>query len=169
MTVLSAVLLVSGGCYGLVSKAFMNTSTRTPQKELSYNDAVNARTVSALIALSDKKGIPLSKLIKALDREANRAHKTSSPSMAAMLTNQMSLPYMEKSLKAGTEWTTGLISQVAGGAVGGTGLIGTIVGLMRSRNKKVRALNLVKVESTPEELAKLKKAAEHTGLEKEVG
>jgi hypothetical protein len=39
---------------------------------------------------------------------------------------------------------------------------------MRSRARKAKALNIFKTELTPEERARTKKAAEHTGVEGEV-
>jgi hypothetical protein len=85
-----------------------------------------------------------------------------------MLSNQLSRPVVEQGIQTGFEWTANTISQVAGGSVAGGGLIGTIVGLMRSRARKAKALNIFKTELTAEELARTKKAAEHTGVEGEV-
>jgi len=161
--------LLSSGCAAMMSRALMNTDSRTPQKELDFNRTITKDVLAAYESLSGKEGASIKGIVKAIDREANRAHKAGDPSVAAMLSNQLSRPIVEQGLQTGFEWTANTISQVAGGAVGGGGLIGTIVGLVRSSNRKKKALNIFKTELTPEEMARAKKAAEHTGLEREVG
>ena len=163
-----ATLFICGGCSALLSRAIMNTDTRTPQKELDFNRTITKDVLAVYESLSDKEGASIKGIIKAVDREANRAHKAGDPSVAAMLSNQLSRPIVEQGIQTGFEWTANTISQVAGGSVAGGGLIGTIVGLMRSRARKAKALNIFKTELTPEELARTKKAAEHTGVEGEV-
>jgi len=173
-----AVLFLGSGC---ISSMIANSLVPTPdprpkQRELNYNQAVNVKVIDALVTLStgtEEEKTEAAKIIKAIDREGKRAHSSGEPSALSMLGNQIigntARPMVEEGIRSGFEWTTSAITEVAGGAVGGTGMIATIIGLARSRNRKTKALNIFKTESTPDELAKIKKAAEHTGLEKEVG
>lgn len=174
---ITLAILLCAGCAGMLANALVPTPDPRPkQRELDYNQAVNDKIITALVTLNtakEGKRVDTAKIIKAIDREGKRAHGSGEPSTLSMLGNQIigntTRPVVEAGIKSGFEWTIGTIGQIAGGAVGGTGLIGTIIGLARSRNRKSKALNIFKTELTPEELAKAKRAAEHTGLEKEVG
>lgn len=168
------VLFLSGGCVtSMIASALVPKQDARPKKsELAYNEAVNVKVIDALVKLHSgaKEGdkVPLAKIINAIDRQGKRAHGSGKPSTLAMFGNQIlgntTRPMVERGLQDGFQWTKGLVGQLAGG-VGGTGVIAM---LMRSRSRKIRALNVFKTELNPDELAKVKKATEHTGLQNEV-
>ncbi len=172
------VLFLSGGCVSsMIASALVPKQDARPKKaELTYNQAINTKVIDALVKLNTeaKEGdkVPLGKIINAIDRESKRAHGNGAQSTLAMLGNQIigntTRPMVERGIQDGFEWTKGLVGQLAGG-VGGTGVAGTVIAmLMRSRNRKNRALSMFKSELNQDELAKVKKAAEHTGLQNEV-
>lgn len=182
LSMMLVALCLSGGCLSsMVSRALVpGPDPRPKQRELTFSENVNREQLKTIaFMVKDAEGKPvendaLKKLaLKAIDKESKRAHGAGQPSTMAMMGNQIlantTRPMVEEGIRSGFEWTAGAITEVAGGAVGGSGLIATIIGLARSRNRKSKALNIFKTESTPDELAKIKKAAEHTGLEKEVG
>ncbi len=97
--------LLSSGCAAMMSRALMNTDSRTPQKELDFNRTITKDVLAAYESLSGKEGASIKGIVKAIDREANRAHKAGDPSVAAMLSNQLSRPIVEQGLQTGFEWT----------------------------------------------------------------
>jgi threonine dehydrogenase-like Zn-dependent dehydrogenase len=62
-------------------------------------------------------------------------------------------------------WSTKLITEVAGGGVAGLGGIGLLVNMLMRKSKALRVVNS---ELSDDAKAKVKKALQHTGLEKEV-
>jgi hypothetical protein len=175
-------LFLNGGCISnMIAGALVpGPDPRPKQRELTFNENVNKeqlKTIAFMIKDADGKPIEndaLKKLaLKAIDKEGKRAHRSGQPSALAMVGNQVlsntTRPMVEAGIKSGFEWTTSAITEVAGGAVGGSGLIATIIGLARSRNRKAKTLNMIKTEASEGEMAKFRKAAAHTGLEKEVG
>jgi hypothetical protein len=181
VVLLALCLCLFSGCASTLSKLLVpGPDPRPKQRELTFNENVNKeqlKTIAFMVKDADGKPIEndaLKKLaLKAIDKEGKRAHRSGQPSTLAMVGNQVlsntTRPMVEAGIKSGFEWTTSAITEVAGGAVGGSGLIATIIGLARSRNRKAKTLNMIKTEASEGEMAKFRKAAAHTGLEKEVG
>lgn len=168
-------LFLTAGCASMLSRALVpDVDTHLKAGELSHLKSVNADFNDKLLALADKDTdkktkLALAKIIYKGNKMATDIKPSSAENMMQQYARMVGRTGVEEQVGVGIEWTKGLISQVAGGTVAGGGLIGTLIGLMRSRNRKAKALNIFKSELTPEELAKTKKAAEHTGLEAEVG
>jgi|SaaInlLV_10m_DNA_2_1039722.scaffolds.fasta_scaffold53214_1 hypothetical protein len=173
-----AALYLSGGCVSrMIANALVpGPDPRPKQRELTFNENVNKeqlKTIAFMVKDTDGKPIEnnaLKKLaLKAIDKEGKRAHGAGQPSALAMVGNQVlsntTRPMVEEGIRSGFELTK---SAVARAGVDG-GLVAMLIGLARSRKRKVRTIGMFKTEASEDEMTKFRKAAAHTGLEKEVG
>ena len=161
------------GCTGMIARALVpDVKTHLNRDELDHLDKVNTWTKEDLMSLStatDKKTALM--IAKFIDRSSKRASDIK-PSAAENAMQQymrmVGREGVEQQIGVGIEWTKGLVTQVAGGAVGGTGMIAGLVALLRRGNRKDRALKVVNSELDETAKAKVKKALEHTGMEREI-
>ncbi len=171
---LSMALLVgflSTGC--IATKLFVpDVQTRMSQKELNHLKEVNTDFNDTLIALagqtdlkSDKGKLNFAKLILKANKGVTDISPTATENLLQQYMRMTGQGTLDAQLDQGVEWTGKLISQVAGGGVAGAGGVGWLVALLR---RKSRALRVVNSELDDNSKAKVKKALEHTGSEKEV-
>ena len=163
-------LFLSGGCASMLSRVLVpDVDTHLKDSELSHlkeiNKDFNAKLISLVNKDVDKKtALAFAKIMYKGSKNVTDIQPGAAETMMQQWARMQGRQGVEEHIGVGIEWTKGLISTVTGG-IGGTGIIGL---LLRSRYRKTKALNIFKTELTPEELAKAKKAAEHTGLEKEI-
>ncbi len=161
------------GCTGMMARAFVpDVKLHLNDNELDHLDKVNTWTKEDLLYLSKlknkKTAVILAKFIDKSSKRASDIKPSAAENAMQQYMRMIGRQGVEEQIGVGIEWTKGLVTQVAGGAVGGTGMIAAIVGLLRRGNRKEKSLKIFKSSLSPEELAKVTKAAEHTGLEREV-
>lgn len=171
MSLLVALLMT--GC--VLSRMIVpDVDTRMSQGELDHLKDVNGDFNTTLLSLAETPGLDrkgklyMAKVLLKGNKEVTGIKPSAAENMVQQYARMVGREGVDDTLNAGVEWSKGLIAQVAGGGVAGSGLIATIVGLMRSRNRKTKALGVVSSELDEEAKAKVKKALEHTGMEKEV-
>ncbi len=168
---LSVIALLSSGC--VMTKLLVpDVDTRMSQKELTHKKNVNGDFNATLLALaektdlkSDKGKLNFAKLALKASREADDIAPSAAENMIQQYMRMSGQGTLDTQLNQGFEWTTKLITEVAGGGVAGAGGIGWLAVLLR---RKAKALKIVNSELDDDSKAKVKKALEHTGSEKEV-
>lgn len=161
------------GCTGMIARAIApDVKTHLNKDELDHLEKVNKWTKEDILAISKldnkKTAVILTKFIDKSSKRASDIKPSAAENMMQQYARMVGREGVEGQIGVGIEWTKGLITQVAGGAVGGTGMIAAIVGLLRRGNRKEKGLKIFKSSLTPEELKKVADAAKHTGIEKEI-
>lgn len=173
MLSLAAVIMFTG-CAGTLAKVLVpDVDTHLRDTELAHLKAVNAdfnnKVVSLANMTTDKKTkLALAKILYKGNKGVIDIKPSAAENLAQQYARMVGREGVEEQIGVGIEWTKSLVTQLAGGSIAGGGMIGMIVGLLRSRSKKVRALNVVNSELDEGAKAKIKKALEHTGMEKEI-
>ena len=172
---LLVVIFMFCGCAGMVSKMLVpDVDTHLRDTELAHLKTVNADFNNKIIALADKATdkktkLALAKILYKGTKGVIDIKPSAAENMMQQYARMVGREGVEKQIGVGIEWTKGLVSQVAGGGVAGVGGIGAILALLRRGNKKEKALKMIRSEADKETLDKFRKAAAHTGLEKEIG
>lgn len=169
--VLSLMAILSSGC--VATKLFVpDVDTRMSQKELAHINTVNGSFNTTLLALAnssdlstDKGKLNFAKLAYKASKEATSIEPSAAENMIQQYMRMSGQGKLDAQLNQGVEWTTKLVTEVAGGGVAGLGVLGFLGNLLRRKSK---ALKVVNSELDTDAKARVKKALEHTGLEKEV-
>jgi hypothetical protein len=169
--VLALFSVLSSGC--LATKLFIpDVDTRMSQKELTHVDKINKDFNITLLALAnksdlatDKGKLNFAKLAYKASLEATDVQPSAAENMIQQYMRMAGQGTLDAQLNQGFEWSKKLITEVAGGGLAGAGGIGWLLTVLRRKNK---ALKVVSSELDETAKAKVKKALEHTGSEKEV-
>lgn len=170
---LVAVIMFTG-CATTLSKMLVpDVDTHLRDTELAHLKAVNAdfneKVVSLANMTTDKKTkLALAKILYKGNKGVIDIKPSAAENLAQQYARMVGREGVEEQIGVGIEWSKGLITQIAGGGVAGVGGIGALLALLRRGNRKEKSLKIFKSSLSPEELAKVTKAAEHTGLEKEI-
>lgn len=171
---LIAVFMLTG-CAGMMAKMLVpDVDTHLRDTELKHLKTVNADFNTKLITLADKPAdkkvrLALAKIMYKANKGATDIKPSAAENLAQQYARMVGREGVEEQIGVGIEWTRGLITQVAGGGVAGASGIGAILALLRRGNKKEKALKMIRSEADEKTLGKFRKAAAHTGLEKEIG
>lgn len=170
LLIVAVAVFLSTGC--VATKLFVpDVSNRLESKELTHLKDVNVDYNKTLLALADKDKIEdktklnFAKLALKGNKEVTDVRPSAIGQVANAYVGNVAREKLDEQIKTGISWSSKLISQVAGGGVAGGGGLAYLIALLRRKSK---ALNVVNAELSPEEKAKVKKAMNHTGLEKEV-
>ena len=161
------------GCTSMIARAIApDVKTHLNKDELDHLDKVNTWTKEDLLSLSKlenkKTAVMLAKFIDKSSKRASDIKPSAAENAMQQYMRMVGREGVEEQIGVGIEWTKGLVTQVEGGAVGGTGIIATMVGLLRRGNRKDKALKIVNSKLPDDVKTKIKEALEHTGMEKEV-
>jgi hypothetical protein len=161
------------GCTGMIARAIVpDVRTHLNEDELNHLDKVNKWTKEDLLSLSKldnkKTAVMLAKFIDKSSKRASDIKPSAAENAMQQYMRMVGREGVEEQIGVGIEWTKGLVTQVAGGGLAGSGMIAGLVGLLRRGNRKDRALKVVSSELDENAKAKVKKALEHTGMEKEI-
>ena len=176
LSILSLVaVFVFTGCAATLSKLLISdVDTHLRDTELAHLKAINSDFNTKVVALANKTEtdrktkLALAKILLKANKGATNIKPSAAENMMQQYARMAGREGLEDQIGVGIEWTKGLVTQVAGGGVVGLGGIGTILALLRGRSKKNRALRIVSSELDETAKAKVKKALEHTGAEKEI-
>lgn len=165
------------GC-GTVSRAIVGTQdTRVPKEVLVHNETMAGKGIAfyttALTKVGDKEdkadNKTIIKLANLVDDELRRAIRAGEESKIAMMGNTavriMAQPEIQKKVEEGFQFGMNALTMAISGGVGGTGVIGTLLARSRKRINKEVLKNRIKTKvlnTSPELLAKVNEAAEHT-------
>jgi hypothetical protein len=149
-----------------------NVDTHLSDDELAHMNTVNRDYNASILKLvkennleSDKSTVDLAKLMLKATREASDIKPSETGILANNYMRMVGREKLDEQISTGIEWSTKLIGEVAGGSIAGGSGIAYILALLRRKN---RALRVVNSELDEGSKAKVKKALEHTGSEKEV-
>lgn len=174
--VMIAFCLNSGCISRMLAGALVPGPNPRPSKsELDFNKEVNIKvldTLAIMVKEADGKitdNVALKKLIvKAVNKESDRAHNAGKPSTVSMLGNQIigntTRPMVEEGIRTGMEWGKGLIGTTAGGA-GGLGLLAMrLLGKRKERKLKIES-KIYKDSLDDAGMSRAMEAAKHTEVE----
>ncbi len=174
------VLVISlSGCAGMLSRVITGTQDATvPQKVLTHNENMTTKGyalyTTALSKITENKADnkAILKIANLVDDDLARKSKAGEESKLATIGNtavrMIAQPQIQKKVEEGVEWSKNMITAVAGGATGGTGIFGTMLYRLikcRNRIKKEVLKNQIKTKAISEDPVMLKKVnevAEHT-------
>jgi hypothetical protein len=170
LVMLGLSLILSSGCV-MTKMLIPDLDSRLSQRELSHKSTVATKTQDKLGLLladgsleNDKSKLSVGRLIYKSGKDANDISPSSTENLANQFMRIKSQGVLDEQLDAGFQWSKGLVTQIAGGATG----TGTITALLLGYLRKKKALNVVNSELNPDEKIKIKKAMNHTGLEKHI-
>jgi hypothetical protein len=148
-----------------------DVDTRMSQKELTHVETVNSSFNKAVLDVlddeteKDRTKIVIAKILLKSNKDAQDISPSATENILQQLVRSQGQGVLDGQLDAVAGWSTKLITEVAGGGVAGLGGIGLLVNLLRRKSKALRVVNS---ELSDEAKAKVRKALQHTGLEKEV-
>ncbi len=167
---LSLVAIMSSGC--VMTKMLMpDIDTRMSQKELTHVETVNNSFNKTVLDVlddeteKDRTKIVIAKILLKSNKDAQNVSPSAAENVIQQLVRSQGQGVLDGQLEAVAGWSTKLITEVAGGGVAGLGGIGLLVNMLRRKSKALRVVNS---ELSDEAKATVKKALQHTGLEKEV-
>ncbi len=168
-------LTLSTGC--VLTKALIpDVQTRMTKEELQHKSGISTATQNNLATLlkaggleTDRAKLSAAKLIYKTGVNADDIAPSAAENLLQQYVRTQAQGSLDSQLDAGFQWSTKLISQVAGGGVGGVGLAGWMATMLRRSSRRKKALGVVSAELSAEEKAKVKIAMNHTDLERELG
>jgi len=169
--VLAVFALLSSGC--VMTKFLVpDVDTRMSQKELTHVEGINEDFNKVLMLLAsaenlktDKGKLNFAKLAYKASKEAQDVSPSTAENMIQQYMRMSGQGSLDKQLDIAAGWSKTLITEVAGGGVAGLGALGFLGNMIRRKNKTLRVVNS---ELDDDAKAKVKRALQHTGLEKEV-
>ncbi len=172
------VVFMFTGCTGIIARALVpDVKTHLNKDELDHLRGVNEDNNVKLVEIAglveaeklDKKtAYRIANYIYKGGKQANSIQPSALKTGLSQYVAMTGREGVEGQLKEGFEWTRKAIGTAAAGAIPGGGMIAGLVALLRRGNRKDRALKVVSSELDDTAKAKVKKALEHTGMEKEV-
>jgi hypothetical protein len=171
--VITAILfaIMTTGCV-MTEMLVPNVDTRMKSDELAHLKTVNEDYNESVLKLikennleNDNSKIKVANIMLKATRDASDIKPSETGTLANNYMRMVGRERLDEQIGTGIEWSTKLIGEVAGGGVATTGGIGYILALLRRKN---RALRVVNSELDETAKARVKKALEHTGSEKEV-
>jgi hypothetical protein len=148
-----------------------DVDTRMSQKELTHVETVNSSFNKAVLDVlddeteKDRTKIVIAKILLKSNKDAQDISPSATENILQQLVRSQGQGVLDGQLDAVAGWSTKLITEVAGGGVAGLGGIGLLVNMLMRKSKALRVVNS---ELSDDAKAKVKKALQHTGLEKEV-
>lgn len=168
--VLSLIAVLSSGC--VMTKMFIpDVDTRMSQKELTHVQEVNQDFNNTVLSVldddteKDKTKLIMAKILLKSNKNAQSVAPSSTENVLQQYMRMKGQAGLDDQLNIAAGWSKKLITEVAGGGIAGVGGVGFLVQLLRRKNK---ALKVVNSELDDTAKAKVKKALEHTGSEKEI-
>lgn len=166
------------GCTGMIARALIpDVKTHLNKEELEHLKGVNTNSNVQLVEIAklvkdeglDKKtAYRISNYIYKGGKNASNIKPSALETGVAQYAAMAGREQLEGQLTEGFEWTKKAIGTAAGAAIPGGGMIAGLVALLRRGNRKDRALKVVSSELDENAKAKVKKALEHTGMEREI-
>lgn len=168
--VLSLFAVLSSGC--VVTKMFIpDVDTRMSSKELEHVKAVNLDFNDTIMAIlddqteKDKTKLIMAKILLKSNKDAQGVQPSATENVVQQMMRMKGQGALDETLNVAAGWSKTLITEVAGGSVAGVGLLGFLGNMIRRKSKALRVVNS---ELSEDAKAVVKKALQHTGLEKEV-
>jgi hypothetical protein len=148
-----------------------DVDTRMSQKELSHVEKINGDFNDTLLALmddeteKDKTKLILAKILLKSNRDAQGVKPSATENVMQQYMRMKGQGALDEQLNIAAGWSKTLITEVAGGGLAGVGILGFLGNMIRRKSKALRVVNS---ELSEDAKAVVKKALQHTGLEKEV-
>ena len=168
--VLSLMAVLSGGC--IATKLFVpDVDTRMSTKELDHVKSINTGFNETILSVlddkteKDKTKLIIAKILLKSNKDAQGVQPSATENVMQQYMRMKGQGALDEQLNIAAGWSKTLITEVAGGGLAGVGLLGFLGNLVRRKSK---ALRVVSSELGEDAKAVVKKALQHTGLEKEV-
>lgn len=168
--VLSLFAILSSGC--VATKLFVpDVDTRMSQNELQHVKAVNQDFNDTVLSLlddeteKDKTKLIMAKILLKSNKDAQGIQPSAAENVFQQYMRMQGQDELDEQLNKAAGWSKALIGEVAGGSAVGLGVFGFFGNLLR---RKIKTLRVVNSELGDEAKATVRKALQHTGLEKEV-
>jgi hypothetical protein len=141
------------------------------QRELDHVSKVNVDFNDTIMSVlddeteKDKTKVVIAKILLKSNKDAQGVQPTAAENVMQQYMRMQGQGALDEQLNIAAGWSRKLIGEVAGGSVVGLGGIGFLLNMLRRKSKALRVVN-----SSLDDGAKavVRKALQHTGLEKEV-
>jgi hypothetical protein len=148
-----------------------DVDTRMSTKELDHVKSVNVDFNETILSIlddqteKDKTKLIMAKILLKSNRDAQGVSPSATENVVQQYMRMKGQGVLDEQLNVAAGWSKTLITEVAGGSLAGVGVLGFLGNMIRRKNKTLR---VVSSELGEEAKAAVKKALQHTGLEKEV-